>query len=277
MKRLLLGVLGVLLAGTAIASGPSVRDRVEASMVVTGTIGITPKGTVLGYALDRPDRLSPLVTRLIGQDVPRWTFKPVLMHGKPVAAKAKMSLRLVATPIGDDRFQVAIRSAYFGEPDGSMVKDMSDRPRYPEPAIHARVEGTVFLALRIDRAGKVHDAVAQQVNLRAIASERVLQRWRQLFAESGLAAARHWTFAPAASDDTGLYRVVRVPIAYELHEQGTARPDHYGQWIGYVPGPVEPAPWFDKDKMLTGSNDALPGDGVYGESSLSLLTPLDRS
>ena len=278
MKRLLLGLLCLLLAGAALASGPTVRERVEASMVVTGTIKVAPDGTVAGYTLDRAERIAPTVIEVIRKAVTRWTFEPVLLDGKPVIAKARMSLRLVARPIGEGRFEVGIRSAYFGEADHAMKRDMSTRPRYPEPAIYKRVQGTVYLALRIDRAGKVDDAFAEQVNLRVITSDTRLKRWRELLAESSLAAARHWTFAPAAADDARRYRVVRVPVAYALHEMGSSEPDLYGQWVGYVPGPIEPSPWFDADTMLSGRSDALPEDGgIYGKPSLSLRTPLDRS
>jgi hypothetical protein len=278
MKHLLSGMLCLLLAGPALASGPSVRERVEESMVVTGTITVAPDGTVGGYTLDRPERIEPIAAQVIGKNIPRWAFEPVLHEGKPAAAKAKMNLRLVAKPLGDGKFAVSISSAYFGEADSSMKRDMSARPLYPMRAIYARVEGTVYLMLSIDRTGKVNDAVAEQVNLRVIASDMVLQRWRKLFAESSVAAGRRWTFAPAAADDAEPYRVVRVPITYQLHRMGALVSDTYGQWVGYVPGPIEPAPWFDTDKMLTAGHDALPEDGgIYGKPSLSLRTPLDRS
>lgn len=277
MKRLLLGWVGVLLAGAALAAGPGgVRKRVEASMLVTGTIEVAPDGTVRRYTLDRQDRLPPVVTDVIGKNVRRWAFEPVLRDGKPVAAKAKMSLRLVARPLGDGDFEVGIRGAYFGE-RSSDVKGHLEPPRYPPAAVRARVAGTVYLLLRIDRAGRVDDAVARQVNLAVVASDTVLQRWRRLFAGACVEAARGWTFNPAAPDDERAYRIVRVPVAYHLHRWGADDRDTYGQWEGYVPGPLEPAPWFDARRMLTVGVDALPADGgIYGKPSLVLRTPLDR-
>jgi len=196
MKRLLLGLSGLLLAGLASASGPSIRDRVEGSMVVTGTITVAPDGTVGGYTLDRPERITPVAAEVIGKN----------------------------------------------------------------------------------RTGKVSDAVAEQVNLRVIAGDAVLRRWRKLFARSSTAAARQWTFAPAMPDDPEPYRFVRIPIVYGMPSMGTLMPDTYGQWIGYVPGPIEPVPWLDADKMLTRGSDSLAEDGgIYGKPSLSLRTPLDRS
>jgi hypothetical protein len=48
-------MLGLLPVGSALAEGPrAIRERVEGSMVVTGSIGVTPEGAVLGYTLDHP-------------------------------------------------------------------------------------------------------------------------------------------------------------------------------------------------------------------------------
>jgi hypothetical protein len=281
MKRLLLGMAGLLLAGMALAAGPrATREKVEASMVVTGSIGVTPQGTVLGYTLDHPEKLPPLVADLIGKAVPGWTFQPVLRDGKPVAAKASMSLRVVAQPIGDGKFRVGVRSAWFGDPGRGISKDKGTPPRYPMQAIRGRVEGTVYVALRLDREGRVSDAAAEQVNLRVIASDNEMKHWREVFAKATLNAARLWTFSPADPSDHAPYRDVTVPVAYELHvgpaPTAPSPESKYGQWQTYVPGPLEPVPWSDADRMLTGGVDALPDDGVFGASSLSLLTPLDR-
>lgn len=278
MKRLLAVMLGLLLAHAAVAGGlRSVRERVEASMVVTGTIGVTPQGTVLGYALDHPEKLPPLVADVIGKTLPTWTFQPVVEHGKPVSAKARMSLRLVAKPIGDGKFEVAIHSAYFGDQSEGIKAVSTRQPRYPREAIQDRASGTAYVVLRIDRAGHVADAFAEKVNMRLIAEDVELDRLRKLFAEASLKALRQWTFTPAASADQEPYREVRVPVSYDVSDPGHLPVgEAYGQWQGYVPGPEQAAPWFDKSDVLTAGADALPGDGVYGKPSLSLLTPLDH-
>jgi hypothetical protein len=278
MKRLLAVVLGLLLAHAAVAGGlRSVRERVEASMVVTGTIGVTPQGTVLGYALDHPEKLPPVVVDVIGKNVPAWTFQPVLEHGKPVSAKARMSLRMVARPVGDGKFAVAIRSAYFGDRSEGIKAVSTRQPRYPREAIQERAGSTTYVVLRVDRAGHVADAFAEKVNMRLIATDVELDRLRKLFAEASLKALRQWTFTPAASTDQEPYREVRVPVSYEVGGlDNLPVREAYGQWQGYVPGPEQPAPWFDKSDALAAGTDALPGDGIYGKPSLSLLTPLDH-
>src|SRR3569623_3357511 len=178
MKRLLLGMTGLLLAFAVWAQGPrAVCEQVEASMVVTGSIGVPPQGTVLAFALDRPEKLPPLVADLIDKAIPQWTFQPVLRDGKPVAAKARMRLRVVAQPIGEGKFKVALRGAWFGDPGQGIRKESALQPRYPMQAIRGRVEATVYVALRLDRAGRVSDAAAEQVHLRVIAGESEMKRW----------------------------------------------------------------------------------------------------
>jgi hypothetical protein len=245
-------------------------------MVVTGTIGITPQGGVMGYTLDQPEKLPPVVAEVIGENIPRWSFEPVLREGKPIAAKTRMTLRLVARPMGSGKFQIAVRGAYFGD-QGLVAKTVkAAQPRFPREAIRNRLDAWVYLALRIDRAGNVADVVAQQVNLRVIANDNELDHWRKLFATATVDAVRQWTFTPADASDHGPYRVVRVPVVYRISEGSSPRKPAYGQWESYVPGPLEPAPWLDADKQITDAADALPGEGVYGPSELTLLTPLDR-
>lgn len=278
MKRWPLAIVGMLLAGATLAAGVrAVRERVEGSMVVTGTIGITPQGAVLGYTLDHPEKLPPVVVGVIGKDVPAWTFEPVVRDGKTVAAKAKMSLRLVARPIGDDKYQVAIRSAYFGDQSAGIKALSREQPRYPRAAIEARAAGTAYVVMRVDRTGHVADAFTQQVNMRVLAGDDELDRLRRMLADASVKALRHWTFTPADASDKNTYRDVRVPVSYDLSAWGQPRTHGgYGQWEGYVPGPLEPAPWFDQSDMLSGGADALPGDGIYGRSQLSLRTRLDQ-
>lgn len=273
MKRLLYGVLGCLFATMALAGGlKSVRERVEDSMVVTGTIAVTPQGTVLAYALDQPEKLPPAVSQAVSETLPRWTFRPVLRDGKPVASKARMSLRVVAQPIGGGNYRVIVHSAYFGDPDADFKQVRSVRIIYPRPAIRERIAATVYMLLRLDRSGKVVDAAAEQVNLQAIADDQTLDRYRQLFAEASVKGLRQWAYTPADPSDPAPYRILSMPVTYSVGP-GTREP--YGQWQAYVPGPTQLVPWLDDQTLLTGGADALPGDGLYGPAILSLMKPLN--
>lgn len=279
MKRLLLGMMGLLLAGSLLAGDlRSVQARVEGSMIVTGTLGVSAQGTVLGYTLDHPEKLPPVVVNLIARSLPGWTFRPLLQGGKPVAAKTSMSLRLVARPIGGGKYEVAVHSAYFGDQStGVELVGPHPSPRYPSEAAQEMASGITYVMLRIDRAGHVADAFVEKVDMRVIASEEELDKTRKLLAGASLQALRQWNFTPADPSDREPFRVVLVPVSYELSDRGRPlSPEVYGQWQSYVPGAVEPAPWVDQDKAFTSGADAFPADGIYGPSKLSLLTPLDR-
>jgi hypothetical protein len=281
MKRLLIGWFCLLLSGAAAAANvAAMRKQVESSVLVTGTIVVAPDGHVAGYALDRPEKLAEPVVGLIGKAVPWWRFQPVLLAGKPVTAKARMSLRIVARRTENNQYELGIHGVNFG--DGSSKDRLrplqQTPPRYPQEALHARVAGTVYLVVQIDRQGQVRDVIAQQVNLAAVGSEHVMQHWRDVLANASIKAARQWVFDPAgASADE--FRVVRAPIAYALNlSPPGSKDDGYGRWDSYVPGPQQPVPWFDKSHLISDNVDALPSGGVYPmQQSLTLMTPLNKA
>jgi hypothetical protein len=249
----------------------SVRDQVESSMVLTGTIDIASDGRVSGYSIDRAGDVPVGVLGLLARFVPGWRFEPARVDGQPVATHADMSLRLVAKRRGEDSFTLSIRAARFEQkaPGEHVSGNRMGPPRYPLAAARAGVSGTVYTVLRIDRDGRVLDAVAEQVDLRVIASEHALVRWRKLMADAALGAAKSWILRPAESGDAGEHsRILRVPVDFTL-----GREDRYGQWLAYVPGPWQPPPWAGV--RLAGGPDALPASGVFPVGrELQLLTPM---
>ncbi|WEN15973.1 energy transducer TonB [Rhodanobacter sp. AS-Z3] len=280
MKSWLIGLFCLFTSVATVAAGPAARERVQASMLLTGTIVVAPDGSVRSYAIDHADKVEPAVTALIGRTVPAWHFQPVLLDGKPVAAKASMSLRVVALPIGNGNYQMSISGSHFGqdEPGTRISSDRQEHPRYPEQAARANVAGTVYLVLRVGRTGQVEEAAAEQVNLAVVGSDAMLTRWRKAFAESALEAARTWTFHPPTkgSHVNQDHWVARVPVRYFLRPMGSRNRDEYGKWEMYVPGPKELVPWVDDKRLLSGSADALPGDGIYqlDDDGLRLITPV---
>lgn len=282
MKRFLMGLFCALLSAAALAAGPAaVRKRVQASMLLTGTIVVAPDGSVSSYAIDKPEKLPPMVTGLIAESIPRWKFEPTLLDGKPVAAKAKMSVRFVAKPVGDDKYSVGISGAEFGQnvPGESITYKDRVAPTYPHEAARSRVSGTVYLLLRVERQGQVQEAVAEQVNLVVVDNDEEMERWRKMLANSALAAARKWTFNLPTSGEhmNDEYWVARVPVTYGLGRYDELRADDYGKWQPYVPGPRQPVPWIDEQRLLSGSADALPDEGLHPlvRDGLRLITPHD--
>lgn len=282
LRGVMLGALvGPAFSGsTAHAEGAfAAAKRAEASMLVTGRIVVAPDGSVHGFTLDHADQLPAPVAHLIGSNVPRWRFQPVLKDGQPVMAQATMNLRVVATPQGGKDYTLAIRGVHFGSDGEAFGRERIKTvpPRYPPAAIRARVSGDVYLVLKIDPAGKVEDVMAEQVNLGIAGTDRQMKEMRSMLAKSAIGAARDWTFEPLAPGAAPVDRYVRAPVSYHLHKFGEPVRSGVGQWHVYIPGPHEAVPWFDRTGMLTDSADALPDDGLYlysARDALHLITPL---
>jgi len=278
-KQFWVGLVLVSCVGVAFAAGPSaVRKQIESSLLVDGTIDINPDGSVAGYALPREKGLPSGIVEMIARVVPRWRFEPIKLANGTTRARATMSLRLVAKMLDKKNFSVEIRAAQFGGDtpgEALSAKSLMTAPRYPERAARAGVGGTVYTALKIGRDGRVQEAMAEQVNLRVIADEASMGRWRDLLAKAALRAAMHWTFLPPTKGEEvdAPYWSARVPVDFVAPD--TKQPDEH-QWHAYVPGPRAAIPWR-KDDSDAGA-DALAGGGVYPlDGGPRLLTALNPS
>lgn len=275
----------------------AVRKQIEGSMLVTGRVTITREGTVGDWSIDRREDLPPAVLNVIDASAPGWRFEPILVDGKPAHGSARMSLRMVAERIDDERFRVSIRDGYFGREAVRMAQRVDDRPdaaagevptdqvssarmdapRYPELALQAGVTGTVYLVVRVGPSGQVEEVVAEQVNLRVVGLEREMARMREMLARSAMAAARRWQFHPPSSGEAAgaPFWSVRVPVDYRIH--GVGPPEEYGRWEVYVPGPRMPVPWqMESLEGIDIAPDTLIAGEVYQAGmALKLLGPLD--
>ncbi|GAA4855702.1 hypothetical protein GCM10023332_04150 [Luteimonas vadosa] len=275
-------VLWACAAGAFAAGKDEARKQAESSMLVTGTVDIDAEGRVERHALDKPEALPPAVVELVDRHAPGWRFEPVAVDGKPVKARAKMSLRLVATKLADDAFQLRIRSGVFGG-DGTVAREQQVTsaqmrpPEYPPAAYWAGVQGTVYLVLRIGRDGKVEDSFAEQVNLTVVGTDKQMRSGREALAGAAMKAARRWRFVPprVGSEADAEFWSVRVPVEFTLADSVGSRRGKYGQWDTYVPGPRQTAPWLLEELNASDSPDSYAANGVHpvGEG-LRLLTPL---
>ncbi len=280
MRAAFASIPAMLVAVLALAqaqASPSVREQVETSMVLTGTIDIAADGKVSGYRIDRAKEVPIGVLGVIARFAPGWRFDPARLGG-PAATRANMSVRVVAKRQGEDSFTVSIREARFSKEAPNQNQEASSQPasgprmgppRYPRAAALAGVSGTVYLMVRAGRDGHVLDAFAEQVDLRVVGSEHALARWRKLMADAALDAARSWIFKPRSGDDAAADSwLARVPVDFTL-----GREDRYGTWQAYVPGPWQPPPWVGVP--LAGTPGALPTSGVFPVGrELQLLTPV---
>lgn len=287
MKRWLLGLFCLVLSSAVTAAGTSkVRERAVGSMLVTGWIDVGPTGKVVHFDLDQPSKLPPMVIQLIGQTLPGWMFEPVEVAGKPVIAKARMSLRVIAEPVGSGRYQIRLVGADFGVPDGKSTlatdelrEKLVTAPQYPATF----AGGTVYVLMMINRQGRVEQAFAQQVNLRVVASDAQMRAFRDSLSRASISAALHWTFIPptTGSEAGEPYWLARIPISFERYGE---KPVAYGRWDVYIPGPVQSAPWLHQmptianDKLIVAHVDSTPPEGDLSlTNGLRLITRLDGS
>jgi hypothetical protein len=269
MKKAL---VAALLAMTAVAAQASTLKDVESSAVVNGTIVLAKDGTVEAAVIDNPGKYGQPIADMVRKAALQWRFKPVLRGGQPVVAKASMHARVVLTQKPDGNYNARIKGVTFGDYDpndtGTMRGTADNKkiiPRYPRAAIRARVQGEVYLALRVDRSGHVTDAVAQQVNLDNIGADNLLKEYRKILADAAVKAARHWTYTiPTTGKLAKLDSwTVHVPVIFNLRGGGVT--EFNKVWHTYVPGPYTPAPWVDKPDV--GAADAIAEGGLQTDGA----------
>lgn len=273
------GVALVLLASTASAAGQgAVRKQVEASLLVTGTIGVDSKGEVFELAIDHPEKLPNGIVRFIEKGMGHWQFSPPLLDGQPVDVRNKMRILVVAKKQEDGNHLMRLQAVSFDplttEAGYELARKDMAPPTYPMQAASAGSTGTVYLILKVGRDGKVQDAVVEQVNLKFIASERQMEQARKWFADSSLAAAKRWEFVPPSKGEqaSAEHWAVRVPVDYIMHDTSLPK---YGRWVAYVPGPRQRADWLDEEVASTSPEAMVAGEPrLVGNESLRLLTPL---
>ncbi|MEO6926357.1 MAG: energy transducer TonB [Rhodanobacter sp.] len=292
MKRWLPALLCLLFSAPLLAGGVSgVRKTAVGSMLVTGWIEVAPTGKVQHYELDQPSKLPSTVTELINQAVSGWMFEPVLIAGKPVLAKAHMSLRVIAKPVEEGYYQVKITGAEFGAPQGKGQIDTDSpsekhtvAPAYPSEAAASGVSGTVYVLMMINHQGRVEQDLAQQVDLRVAATDTQMQEFRKILASAATRALKRWTFnIPTTGPKAAApYWYARVPITFTLNNQ---RVPGYGHWDVYIPGPVETAPWLIRqlpgignDKLIIANVDSTQSGGNFSlTNGLHLISALSGS
>lgn len=276
-------ILAGLLALTMTATHAGTTADLESSAIVKGTIVLAKDGSVQSAVLEDEAKMGAPIAELVRKAAMQWRFEPVKVDGEPVVAKSSMNVRLVAKKLENGDFTVRIKGATFGGEAGAIAADrvQSDEgnkkllPRYPDSALRARLAGTVYMALRIDRTGHVTDAVAEQVNLNSTGPDRVLKQWRDVFSESALKVARQWTYRVPTEGKLAQRNdwTIRVPIVYALTKSGEFSAD--GIWLTYLPGPYTPAPWVDKPDASAA--DAMADGGVFTDGTgLVPLTPISQ-
>lgn len=267
-RPLALGLALALTAAAPLASAErapkpgsvqAVRATVESAMTVTGTIDVDAAGNVVAWSLDQPDKLPAGVVKMAGDDIPTWTFEPVtLPEGKPVS-RMRMSMLFVAQEVARNEHRIALRYPSFAPLDPGPQAVLTSGARglsYPVRAAQFGVTGTVFLIVRIDRSGKVVDALVEQVNLGVVDTASNMERWRKSLGDAALRGTKAMQFdVPDGAIADGRDTVVgRLPIMFLLE---SSTPRGYGRWSTYVPGPRASIPWPEAADFVDSAPDAL--------------------
>jgi hypothetical protein len=269
-----------LVIGQAQAGVAEVRKQVEASRVVMGLVDVDAEGNVRSFSLDDEGALPEVVITQLRASAAQWRFAPYLVEGRATPVKSTMSARMLATPLSDGKYTVRIGGIQFFPivDEATTVRpEKLTPPDYPPDAARAGGSATVYAVVKVGRDGKVEDAVAEQVNLHEVGTERELRLLRRAFANAVLRAAKAWTFSPPTrgADADKPYWSMRVPVVFRL-ANFTAEEDGY--WQQYVPGPRQLVPWEAGADSVSANADALPAGGAYPVGSgLRLLTPLPGS
>lgn len=282
LRRLLL-LCGLFAATVCAAGSPAVvRRQAESSLRVTGDIDISADGEVVGYTLDKPEKLPKGIVDMVARIAPHWAFEPVALDGKAVS-RSRMTLQFVAKQQQDGSLSVALRSGSFDNPSPDSRPSIDKRgfrmPNYPIGALQgAMVSGIVYVVVRYDRGGTLIDVDAERVDLRVIGSEAQMARWRDVLARSTLSAAKGWKLVvpDGALPQGETYGTGRIPVAYNVDDDDTTGRPPYGRWETYIPGPQKLIPWWDATPMAATAPDTLaPGAFHDGGTGRRLLTPLD--
>ncbi|MDI9238326.1 hypothetical protein QLQ15_05295 [Lysobacter sp. LF1] len=257
--RGMLGVVLLLVTGLCHAQG-------DLRMPVEGEIGVDPQGKV--FDLNIESILTPEVKRVVDQAVRKWTFEPVMRNGVAVHAKAQMFLTLVAAPV-EGGYQLRIERVHFA---GDRPSETVLPPRYPRDAARAGIGADQLVAIRVDAGGKVREASVVQTSLPAMrGSEKELGKWRRLFEQATLAAARQWTFRAsedaANADDVTLI----VPVGFCPPGAGNCMDDG---WRYQSAGQQQPIPWLSQSEQQFDATGLRQGEAMALDNTLTLKTPV---
>lgn len=230
-----------------------------------GEVVIGPDGRVNSVALT--SGIDGAVRASVEQRVASWRFEPIVELGRPVIAKARVSLQLRAVELEDGGMQVSIADAFFPRSAAEQQQAASmilhrERISYPKSALRERVGGEVILAVELDAQG-VPVRIAPRSGW-LFGPDRAAKRsahWMQVLAEEAARSVRKWRFAEREVIGS---EVVLVPVTFHAGKSDW----HQAHWVE-LPEP----------ESTHASNQVPPArlsaDGDAEAESIRLLSPLD--
>ncbi len=273
--------------GMAIGAGEALI-----TMRVDGQIAIDEQGKVLDYRIDT--EIQPELRALIDKAVPNWLFWPVIVDGKPIAARTGMRITLAGTAV-DKGYRIAVDNVTFSSKDAPGQSAHARIPASPgvemsvksrKSRIHFpgyRVSGLVVVHVRISPQGKIEEIGASQSSLfHLTGGSKLLAKARKAMEDSAIKGIRGWTFnvethgrTPKPEELSGAISVEFVwnaDSADQLHETGV--------WRHELRGPYQAPAWLRDTRLAQrvgssdmGGSDMTPlsspvrlRDGVLGKA-----------
>lgn len=241
MKRLLSALL--LTAATAAHAAP------EHELWVHGEIVVGPQGEVRDYTLDAG--LKPVLAKLVADNVARWRFEPILVDGKPVVAKTRMTLTLAAREQDNGDVELRVDDVAFGtvKPPRKWIA-----PRPPSSAMRDGIGARVVVVAQLDERGNVRKAHALQTSLSKDLPHP--RHFRKAYGEAMVAAVKKWKYEPVETlADRPNGGIVTIPIVMDV-SRGISRETRKTRWRSFIPGPVVPPPWMSEQAALAAAAEA---------------------
>lgn len=262
---------------------PEMQDAVYATRV-DSTIEIGPDGRILRYE-PITELKGPLASRVHAL-AEGFRFEPVLVDGKPVIARTRMRMHLVAEPLEDGNLKVGVEHVGFPEgegenwvpPDG-YARGIARRARieYPADALHMGLSGRVMVALRFGPDGKVLEAVPRESALYGVTGrERSLGKALATFERAAVESVRRWTVdvrVPAGASPRPEDLTAAVNIEFLIDRHPKPRP---GLWLHESRSRERPLPWLDPMLANNLPDMADVDEGVHfgaAPQRFKLLTP----
>lgn len=296
MRPLAVALLAALLATPLRAAPlpytPSVAEElvIQAPVLATrvdGWIEVGTDGRVAGYE-PITELGEPLRSRLRTM-VDGFRFEPVLQDGRPVVARARMRLSLVAQELPDRSLRVGIENVTFPDPDGAerpadapLLKVARRAPiHYPEGIAGAGFDVRVVVAVQANPDGSLRDvSVRQSALVHGKGREAEVQKLLARFETAALRGIARWTLSidnptgrPLQADEL----VGAVVVHFTVENRREPRP---GVWAWETRTARRDAPWMDQQvaARLPGVGDVTGQDAFGGlrEPRLKLQTDLSQ-
>lgn len=285
-------VLASLLAMTGVATAAKPApvpgfEQAVMTMQVDGDVEIGPTGEVVSYALQQTRKpLPPVIATRLPAQVKSWRFDPVLVDGKPVVARTRMRITLLASE-QDGGYSISIDNVTFPRTHGAVEVDaprerslrMVSRPRveYPAAFVGRGLDARVLVALDIAADGSLTDAAIIQSSIPDRTGEAA--QFQQLAATlerevlRGVRAMRFAVDAPADADTSEPFHAV-LPIEFRMGAREEAK-SRTGIWRVERRSDKRTPEWVegaDRD-AVAGVSDLNEGESTAGPDGPRLRTP----